>query len=70
MGSTLLVSLWAQSLVLCPIEQIMKSTLQITVIRVRTEEYPLNADMGRKKKTKKKKTIGQLKPTNSTLDLL
>lgn len=61
MGSTLLVSLWAQSLVLCPIEQIMKSTLQITVIRVRTEEYPLNADMGRKKKTKKKKTIGQLK---------
>lgn len=71
MGSTLLVSLWAQSLVLCPIEQIMKSTLQITVIRVRTEEYPLNADMGRKK-NKEKKTIGQLKkkPTNSTLDLL
>lgn len=60
MGSTLLVSLWAQSLVLCPIEQIMKSTLQITVIRVRTEEYPLNADMGRKK-NKEKKTIGQLK---------
>lgn len=71
MGSTLLVSLWAQSLVLCPIEQIMKSTLQITVIRVRTEEYPLNADMGRKK-NKEKKTIGQLKKktTNSTLDLL
>lgn len=62
MGSTLLVSLWAQSLVLCPIEQIMKSTLQITVIRVRTEEYPLNADMGRKKKTEKK-NIGQLKKT-------
>lgn len=61
MGSTLLVSLWAQSLVLCPIEQIMKSTLQITVIRVRTEEYPLNADMGRKKNKEKKKTIGQLK---------
>lgn len=55
MGSTLLVSLWAQSLVLCPIEQIMKSILQITVIRVRTEEYPLYADM------KKTKNIGQLK---------
>lgn len=50
MGSTLLVSLWAQSLVLCPIEQIMKSILQITVIRVRTEEYPLYADMEEKKK--------------------
>lgn len=45
MGSTLLVSLWAQSRVLCPVEQIMKSILQITVcIRVRTEDYPLYAD--------------------------
>lgn len=61
MGSTLLVSLWAQSLVLCPIEQIMKSTLQITVIRVRTEEYPLYADMGGKKPTKKKQTLDSLK---------
>lgn len=52
MGSTLLVSLWAQSLVLCPIEQIMKSILQITVIRVRTEEYPLYADMEEEKKKK------------------
>lgn len=71
MGSTLLVSLWAQSLVLCPIEQIMKSTLQITVIRVRTEEYPLNADMGRKKnKEKKTHWTVKKKTTNSTLDLL
>lgn len=54
MGSTLLVSLWAQSLVLCPIEQIMKSTLKITVIRVRTEEYPLYADMGGEKNQQKK----------------